>query len=388
MSTSCSSAARRPALARALGLAHVAVAELDEPASGRRVHDDPHGFLAGRSSSRTSTRTRARSGSGVEGVTSRSSARGPGSASTTTAATWLAPQRRRRRPATQRSPTSPSRPGRASPSLHGADYRRPGLVPDGPRARRRRGRDRPAARARAARAPAATSSLSAAALARAAQYRGRDIFDGPTASATSTGRSTSCRPRSGEARTPLPAQRRERRRGLGLDRLSAFGVAITGRLLRFDGARAVFADDLGRGRRDADARLRKLLRRIDAHRARADRAKRDRRSRRPAAGPRTSRPAQLRRDRVGDRITAARTRGSRIPGVLGPRGRDRATARRDTIPASTRLGSRTSPGEARTSSAASVGTRRRLPTGSRAGACAAMPGRIISARADLSAQAA
>ncbi len=52
---------------------------------------------------------------------------------------------------------------------------------------------------------------------------------------------------------------------LGLDRLAAAGVTVTGRLLGFDGRRALFADDLAANVAAADARLRKLLRRIDAH---------------------------------------------------------------------------------------------------------------------------
>jgi hypothetical protein len=52
---------------------------------------------------------------------------------------------------------------------------------------------------------------------------------------------------------------------LGLDRLTAAGVTVTGRLTGFDGSRAVFADDLAANVAAADTRLRKLLRRIDAH---------------------------------------------------------------------------------------------------------------------------
>ncbi len=50
---------------------------------------------------------------------------------------------------------------------------------------------------------------------------------------------------------------------LGLDRLVRNGVTVTGRLTGFDGMRAVFADDLAGNLAAADARLRKLIRRID-----------------------------------------------------------------------------------------------------------------------------
>jgi putative flavoprotein involved in K+ transport len=52
---------------------------------------------------------------------------------------------------------------------------------------------------------------------------------------------------------------------LGLDRLARHGVTITGRLQGFFGTRAEFADDLGANLAAADARLRKLVRRIDEH---------------------------------------------------------------------------------------------------------------------------
>jgi putative flavoprotein involved in K+ transport len=52
---------------------------------------------------------------------------------------------------------------------------------------------------------------------------------------------------------------------LGLDRLHDLGVAITGRLDGFDGSRALFRDDLADNLAKADARLRKVLHRIDTH---------------------------------------------------------------------------------------------------------------------------
>jgi putative flavoprotein involved in K+ transport len=52
---------------------------------------------------------------------------------------------------------------------------------------------------------------------------------------------------------------------LGLDRLAQHGVTVTGRLRGFDGMQAVFADDLAENLAAADARLRKLVRRIDEY---------------------------------------------------------------------------------------------------------------------------
>jgi putative flavoprotein involved in K+ transport len=49
---------------------------------------------------------------------------------------------------------------------------------------------------------------------------------------------------------------------LGLDRLAANGVTITGRLSALEDRRAVFADDLAHNLAAADARLRKLVRRL------------------------------------------------------------------------------------------------------------------------------
>jgi putative flavoprotein involved in K+ transport len=54
---------------------------------------------------------------------------------------------------------------------------------------------------------------------------------------------------------------------LGLDRLERNGVTLAGRLRGFDGTRAIFADDLVDNVAAADARLRKLLLRIDEHAA-------------------------------------------------------------------------------------------------------------------------
>jgi putative flavoprotein involved in K+ transport len=55
---------------------------------------------------------------------------------------------------------------------------------------------------------------------------------------------------------------------LDLGLLDEMGVFIAGRLLRFDGSRALFADDLGVNVAEADTRMRRALSRIDDHIAR------------------------------------------------------------------------------------------------------------------------
>jgi putative flavoprotein involved in K+ transport len=52
---------------------------------------------------------------------------------------------------------------------------------------------------------------------------------------------------------------------LGLDRLAALGVTVTGRLEGFAGDRALFADTLPRDVDDAERRMRRALARFDAH---------------------------------------------------------------------------------------------------------------------------
>jgi putative flavoprotein involved in K+ transport len=54
-------------------------------------------------------------------------------------------------------------------------------------------------------------------------------------------------------------------RSLDLAALAGEGVRLSGRLQAFDGARAVFADDLGRTTADAQEQLRRVLDRIDRH---------------------------------------------------------------------------------------------------------------------------
>jgi putative flavoprotein involved in K+ transport len=52
---------------------------------------------------------------------------------------------------------------------------------------------------------------------------------------------------------------------LGLDRLTGFGVVVTGRLTGFTDRHALFGPDLARELRDAERRLRRTLAQIDAH---------------------------------------------------------------------------------------------------------------------------
>src|SRR4029079_8618982 len=52
--------------------------------------------------------------------------------------------------------------------------------------------------------------------------------------------------------------------GLGLEVLESLGVEVTGRLTRFDGTRALFADDLVQNVAKSHERLERLLARIDA----------------------------------------------------------------------------------------------------------------------------
>ena len=144
---------------------------------------------------------------------------------------------------------------------------------------------------------------------------------GSSCSATSTGRSTSC-PTS-RRRSACRCSRLSGANGgedLGLDRLAALGVTVTGRLERFDGRRAVFADDLAENVAAADARLGKVLRRIDAHplARRTDEAHPE-----PLvlpAGPRSLDLERIRRRRVGDGVPSLRTRGCTSTGRSTRRG--------------------------------------------------------------------
>ena len=245
-----------------------------------------------------------------------------------------------------------SGPGRAASSLRSSCSRRGATSCSPP----------DATRARRADTAAATSS------------------SGPTCWATGTARSTRCRTSTAAKRVPLfPLSGANGGEDLGLDRLAASGVTVTGRLMGFAGGRAVFADDLDANVAAADARLRKLLRRIDAH---------------PLAEgsepeplpdvilPPAPRTLDLRR--VGAIVWATGFRRSypwlHVPGVARPARRDRAASRRDPcVQASTRSGSRTSTGATPTSSAASAATPRR----SRKRSSSADPGELGGLRPRL-----
>jgi putative flavoprotein involved in K+ transport len=151
-------------------------------------------------------------------------------------------------------------------SIHSSDYRRPELMPSGPvlvvgagtsgqqlaLELQQAGRDVVLAAGRHSRAPR--------------RYRGRDIF-GWAHILGDFDRTVDEMPNIEAAkRVPLfPLSGANGGEDLGLDRLAAAGITVTGRLTGFDAGRAVFADDLTANVAAADVRLRKLLRRIDAH---------------------------------------------------------------------------------------------------------------------------
>jgi putative flavoprotein involved in K+ transport len=151
-------------------------------------------------------------------------------------------------------------------SIHSSHYRRPELVPDGPvlvvgagtsgqqlaLELRQAGRDVVLAAGRHSRAPR--------------RYRGRDIFEWAHLLGDFDRTVDELPDVEAAKRVPLfPLSGANGGEDIGLDRLAAAGVTITGRLTGFDGGRAVFADDLTANLAAADVRLRKLLQRIDAH---------------------------------------------------------------------------------------------------------------------------
>jgi putative flavoprotein involved in K+ transport len=151
-------------------------------------------------------------------------------------------------------------------SLHSADYRRADLLPDGPvlvvgagatgqqlaLELSLAGREVVLSVGRHSRAPR--------------RYRGRDIFDWLEVLGDFDRKVDELSNLEAAKRVPLfPLSGANGGEDLGLDRLAALGITITGRLESFDGLRAVFADDLAENVAAADARLVKVLRRIDAH---------------------------------------------------------------------------------------------------------------------------
>jgi putative flavoprotein involved in K+ transport len=158
----------------------------------------------------------------------------------------------------------PAPPG--VPSLHAAAYRRPELLPDGrvlvvgggttgqqlAAELRHAGRDVVLAVGRHSRAPRS--------------YRGRDIFDWLRVLGD-LDRSVDEMP-DVEAAKRVPSFPLSGAKGgaeLGLDVMDSLGVVVAGRLVRFQGTRAIFADDLEANIATASGRLRKLLLRIDDH---------------------------------------------------------------------------------------------------------------------------
>ena len=151
-------------------------------------------------------------------------------------------------------------------SIHSSEYRRPELLPDGPvlvvgagtsgqqlaLELRQSGRDVVLAAGRHSRAPR--------------RYRGRDIFEWAHLLGDFDRTIDEMPNVEAAKRVPLfPLSGTRGGEDLGLDRLAAAGVTVTGRLTGFDAGRAFFADDLTANVAAADTRLRKLLQRIDAH---------------------------------------------------------------------------------------------------------------------------
>jgi len=202
----------------------------------------------------------------VEGVeVERIERCGPGFRVDTTSGTWLA---RSVVLATgdAAEPHLPLAPPPGPLSLHSSEYRRPQLMPDGPvlvvgsgtsgqqlaLELQQAGRDVVLAAGRHSRAPR--------------RYRGRDIFEWAEILGDFDRTIDEMPDVEAAKRVPLfPLSGANGGEDLGLDRLAAAGVTVTGRLMGFDGMRAVFADDLAANLAGADVRLRKLLQRIDAH---------------------------------------------------------------------------------------------------------------------------
>jgi putative flavoprotein involved in K+ transport len=163
-------------------------------------------------------------------------------------------------------PRVPLAPPQEPLSLHSSEYRRPELVPDGQilvvgagasgqqiaLELQQAGRNVVLAAGRHSRAPR--------------RYRGRDIFEWAHLLGDWDRTIDEMPDVEAAKRVPLfPLSGANGGEDLGLDRLAAAGITVTGQLMGFAGARAVFAHDLDANVAAADARLRKLLGRIDAH---------------------------------------------------------------------------------------------------------------------------
>jgi putative flavoprotein involved in K+ transport len=234
---------------------------------GAAAHDDPSGFLR-RTDFIAHLEAYARSFEAplLEGVeVTKIERRRPGFRLATTAGDWVA-----RSVVLATGDAAAHVPFAAPPgvpALHSADYRRPGLLPDGPilivgagatgqqlaLELQTAGRDVVLAVGRHSRAPRV--------------YRGRDIFEWLELLGDFDRTIDELPDLDAAKRVPLfPLSGANGGEDLGLDRLQGLGVAITGRLVRFDGSRALFGDELADTVATADIRLQKLLRRIDAHR--------------------------------------------------------------------------------------------------------------------------
>jgi putative flavoprotein involved in K+ transport len=98
------------------------------------------------------------------------------------------------------------------------------------------------------------------------RYRGRDSFAWLDAAGLLAVRADEVRNLAAARRAPsFPVSGQAGGESLGLDRLAALGVVVTGRLVGFAGPRALFAPNLEHELRDADRRLRRTLAQIDAH---------------------------------------------------------------------------------------------------------------------------
>jgi putative flavoprotein involved in K+ transport len=229
--------------------------------------DDPDGFVSRRDViAHLEAYARSFGAPVVEGVdVTRIERRGASFRVETTSGTWLA---RNVVVATgdAADPYVPFAAPHEVASLHSADYRRPDLLPDGPvlvvgagatgqqlaLELAASGREVILAVGRHSRAPR--------------RYRGRDIFDWLELLGDFDKSVDELPDLEAAKRVPLfPLSGANGGEDLGLDRLAALGVTVTGRLEHFDGRRAVFADDLAENVAAADARLGKVLRRIDAH---------------------------------------------------------------------------------------------------------------------------
>ncbi len=155
---------------------------------------------------------------------------------------------------------------RGVPAMHASEYRRPGLVPEGrvlvvgagasgqqiALELRAAGRDVVLSAGRHSRAPR--------------RYRGRDIFEWLQLLGDFDRTIDELPDLDAAKRVPLfPLRGGNGEDDLGVDLLDSIGVEVVGRLTGFDGRRAVFAGDLAENVAKADARLAKVLRRIDSH---------------------------------------------------------------------------------------------------------------------------